>query len=299
MSRRRKSDDAPMSFFAFQDIISCTTGIMVLLTLLLTMELMTRKMDVKDTPETKEELPDMAAILKALKAEHAANESLIGKNKAIIGGAGDQDGPRITRVDVDEIREKVDALDIENGVREGQIPQLTDKRDEAAKKEEDIIAASKEARDELKGVKDTLKKLQKQPPLTVVDKAKDGRIVYWVECSKEGLRVFRMQKGSGLFENVTSFSQKEKGSTARKVDQAFLAWAKTSRNAENDKFVFLVRPDSIVSYNVKLNGKTVHRNRLDVLRGALRAEESGFVVGIDVWPTEFSLMAGVLEEDPS
>ena len=43
MSRRGRQDEEPMSFFSFQDIIACITGIMVLITMLLALELATRK----------------------------------------------------------------------------------------------------------------------------------------------------------------------------------------------------------------------------------------------------------------
>ena len=39
MSRRRKSNDNPFTLFAFQDIITAVTGILILITLILSLSL--------------------------------------------------------------------------------------------------------------------------------------------------------------------------------------------------------------------------------------------------------------------
>lgn len=49
MSRRDRHADPPMSFFSFQDIITSVTGILILVTLLLALELLTR-VEVQQTP---------------------------------------------------------------------------------------------------------------------------------------------------------------------------------------------------------------------------------------------------------
>jgi Tfp pilus assembly protein PilN len=68
MSSRRSRDAVPFSLFAFQDIITSVTGIVLFITLILTLELVTKKVD-SPSQQTAALLPEMELALSEAMAE--------------------------------------------------------------------------------------------------------------------------------------------------------------------------------------------------------------------------------------
>ncbi len=103
MSRRRPSD-APITLFSFQDIVTCLTGILIVIVLLMVVELMSRK--VSTTPVAGADgLSDLRARVASLKVQRAAMPDA--------GPAGTEaPGPpaRILRRRVQQEREREAAL---------------------------------------------------------------------------------------------------------------------------------------------------------------------------------------------
>src|SRR5436190_2084488 len=81
MARRgRRSAESPMSFFSFQDIITSVTGILILVTLLMSLELVTRAQVQSIPSPTNEELASVSQRVRRAQGEKDAlsanNDSL-------------------------------------------------------------------------------------------------------------------------------------------------------------------------------------------------------------------------------
>lgn len=77
MSRRKRSGATPLSLFAFQDIITCVMGIMLLLTLMMSLQIAVSK--------STQASPEMLDIMNRISAEAAQLESAVAVLEAEIG----------------------------------------------------------------------------------------------------------------------------------------------------------------------------------------------------------------------
>ena len=140
MSRRgkRHREEAPTSFFSFQDIIASVTGIMLLVTLLLSMELMTRTEGGQaQVPEV-----DVEGLAQRLQEAKARRERLQA-TLADLQGRLDKivKGTTITREELAGLRTRIGALRQNNDATEGRVRKLLAEHDEMAGK---IEQATKE-----------------------------------------------------------------------------------------------------------------------------------------------------------
>ena len=169
-----------MSFFSFQDIISCTTGIMVLITLMLTMELVSKTMDPQRQPPPVDPTALEEAVAAAQKRldelKHKVDEAKKMLNKLV-------DGELITRTQVQALEEAVKNLEKDNVSTTGKIA-LTENEHEALTKP---IKEAEDAIKKLKGEIDAwtteIAKNKKRTRVTLLGGEAETRRVLFVESS--------------------------------------------------------------------------------------------------------------------
>src|SRR5688500_3894328 len=75
--RRRRSAGSPVSFFSFQDIVTSVTGILILVTLLMTLDLITRARFVANVPGP--DADELSALHRDIRDAEARREWLRGE----------------------------------------------------------------------------------------------------------------------------------------------------------------------------------------------------------------------------
>ena len=130
MSRRQRSSEAAFSLFAFQDIITAVTGIMILVTMILALELVHKK---QTTPAKRTEriTSDLTVEIEYSRARIEDLEGLIPKlqDRAI----------EFSVHDADEVRRRITALDEEIKNAEADTSRLQSDHREARQIEGDTI----------------------------------------------------------------------------------------------------------------------------------------------------------------
>lgn len=243
-----------MSFFSFQDIITCVTGIMILLMLTIILELLVRKTSASiPTPQ-----PDIAAQQKELETlRKQTDENRDALATAIGRIAVSQNTLDILRRELkginDEIRQTQDSCDSE-----------TQRKKETLEKIEKLKKSNRELLLELQelnrpqGSKTAI-------TVTLRQRQADARIPLWVELGKNEITVNKISLISGdtgIVEKVASFN-------GDGCAGDFLKWADSSGKCSPaiNKFVLLVRPDAIKEWGV--------------ISATLK--NMGFVTGSDTW----------------
>jgi len=258
----RSQHDQPVSLFSFQDIVASITGIMLLVTLLLAMELMNRTEGAPPVDET-----DVTESVTALKAER---ERVAALRKSVAAlrqrAAAMQAGQTITQQELDEIQQRILAIqksiDRLNGVIgkfRGEADQLKGKVTNAKMDVDTIeaaIAAAEKKRDEQ----------SKKSLVRLLGGKATGKKPYLVECSDDEIAVGDTdQLRGGAVKLVKRFSGD------RRVRE-FLRWAGDLEKG-GVQFVLLVRSGGIDTFSP--------------VAGTLRHHR--YTVGWDVWPAGKSL----------
>jgi hypothetical protein len=254
MSRRDRAQEAPMTFFSFQDIVACTTGIMVIITILLALELVERAEAQSGGEAATTEVKDMRQQRLDLTRQRDELLRLQREKKILL----DQLEGRtvITPEQLQALADKVTAL-------EGRIRDVTLEIQRLLKQRDALALQAKEAELEKKKIQVTI--LEGKP-------ARETQL--FVECAATEGVVARVPP-SHIPEEVKRFS-------GAQWPTAFLQWVKQSCDPAKQQFVLLVRPDA------------VDNKHCATLRSFLRYRGWGprnepFVVGWDVWPPERSL----------
>lgn len=263
MSEKAKEREAPMSFFSFQDIVACTTGIMVLLTLLLMMELLTRSLEVPPYP-TQESLRDAVEEARKRK-DHLQRVLEDGRHALNLLGQG----KTITRSDIADLEAAIQK------VRDA-IAVLSTTLAEGTKEEHLIRQGLSAARQDIeklaqqiKDLERELKRLQDRATVIRLEGKRGDKIALFVECSRDQCVVATIRQEAhqkGVAEEVKRF-------TGADCYTKFLGWAQT-RNPAREYFVLLIRPTTADRWKPLVN----------TLRSRL------FDAGWDVWPSEKRLL---------
>lgn len=257
MGRRRKPDESPMSFFSFQDIVACTTGIMVLVTLLLTMELLQRALGAPadDALEVAErQLKDLQDRVNEA-AKHLQNLS---ETKVI------------TDREMEWLEKTIEKLGRDNVALTDRIPKEKARLVRAIKAANSLQEQVEGLASAVADLRRRVNALRDQPLITIIDRSTDGKRPLWVECSRNGCVVCRIPRegnDAGIAAKVKAFAGDDW------VDQ-FVNWATAGRdvNPGTDKFVLLIRPDAVAGW--------------EALMGRLKGK---FTFGWDVWSKQHSL----------
>ena len=262
MPRRRATDETPMSFFSFQDIIACTTGIMVLLTLLLTMELLTRTLGAADVVSvTQQEVDEARRKRDELRARMAEGRKMLARLAK---------GETISRTQIEHIQRIVEGLTKENSQLVQKIPKTEKEIGKTTAEGNAIKQEIVGLRPEVKHLGEVIASIKKQPPVTVLDRSLDGKRPLWVECASNLLVVSEIPRAGA----TAGYAKEIRRFAGDQATREFVAWAKSDCRPDKDKFVLLVRPDAIKIWEVLCANLNV----------------GGFAYGWDVWASGKNLL---------
>jgi hypothetical protein len=261
--RSRRAGESPMSFFSFQDVITSVTGILVLVTLLLTLELVTREeLTAAVVPEASaggapdvpvaQRLADAQAELAALRQEVEALDAALGEAAASSPLAGGVDVAAVGR-DVGELERANAKTRAQLAAAERAVSAL---RDDVAREH----ARTREAAAQSDEAARRLDRLRRSPGLILLPGADDEKRPLFVECAAGGLTVGSPDE-SGRLQSIVRMD----GGVAAVDD--LLAWA-AARDAAAECFVVMVRPDAVGTSRPVIN----------------RLREAGFDVGWEPLP---------------
>ncbi|MCA9124125.1 MAG: hypothetical protein H6822_30330 [Planctomycetaceae bacterium] len=244
MSRRGQNGVA-FSLFAFQDIITSVTGIMILVTLILALELV-QQMESSPSQRTKEVVQDINAAVTSvteLDAAVARNQARIAElQDRLTQGAsriGDVAGfdQRAVQQDVSDMEQMDDRLAKELQELAAQVEQTTHqqkKLNEERDQKVDPEAVQKKL-DDLKKKKEDLEKLKSSNRIIFNPTEGDAKVPWLVEITGTSISVAKT--------GVTA------PPTIHATGAAFAAWAQ-QLDKSRDYFVLLVKPDGIENYEL-------------------------------------------------
>lgn len=265
MSRRTRHAPA-FSLFAFQDIITGVTGIVVLLMLLLTLSLVER---VRHSPQIQTQMLDQE-VAQALAATLEQIEELERSTKQVAATA-EQAGEILPEEIAPEIElrgQNVNALEAES---ERAKRRLQRQQQDLAEKTQQA-QGNDEKRRQLAALQQQVRELEQEirqagdKPRLVYNPDVGARSIAWiVDLRSDAIWVARV----GRREPPRVFS--EAGAETRK--RAFLAWA-TRRSPRAESFVLLIRPSTIAVFQ-------------DVEE---KLKAAGFSIGFDAVPKDRSVI---------
>lgn len=256
---RRRTSQAAFSLFSFQDIITSVTGIMILITLLLSLELINR---VQSTPsqQTVEQQTLTQEVIDQLRQQLVSLE-----NTAPATAEVDLKG--LPSLDPDQLRRQAEAHEQQARELERQIAAAQTRAFEKAREAE---AASTEAQSDAEAAREALEDVEKQladveariaqvrSRERVFFRPGNPEVTTWlVEAKAESLTVARL----GVSAPPTTYT----------LIHEFAAWSNGLSPQEND-FLLLVRP----------GGENRAKKCEELLRQG--AEGRGFQVGLQVVP---------------
>jgi len=269
MSRSdKRKRESPMSFFSFQDIISCTTGILILITLLLTLELVTRK---PGPPAPPPDMDQLAAEVEAAQQRRDAIEENVRLGRERIAQLAG--GAIITPNMLKNLGNRVQRLRDSESRSADRIEEAKHRRDELERELKIAQSQLDDATKDIDKLKQQLAEESKKTKVTLLGGKASGKKPLLVECASRAVTV-----GDVL---PTHEIREVKHFEGAQAIRAFLTWAQ-GRPKDKEYFVLLVRPDAAGEFAV--------------LAGTLK-QGLGFDIGWDVWPPEKSLLAGPVKRE--
>jgi len=251
MSRRRRNK-SPFSLFAFQDIITSVTGIMILITMMLTLELLDRK---EQSPQVKtdEAIEQLERVTNQIDAEIAQLEAQLNANTSVL------------RYDATTVREQIGELTAARQQLESDVQQLrvesqqSRQRRDRIRQQEQSQEATPETlaslQEETRKTREQLERLKRSNRMIFNPSEGDQKTPWLVELDADRITVAQVGESARpqVFPSVDSF----------------LSWS-SRRNQRTEYFVVLVKPNSVESF------AEVHAT----------LSTSGFDVGYDVMPAD-------------
>lgn len=257
MSRRRHHSQA-FSLFSFQDIITSVTGIIVLITLLLTVELLQRDTTIPErqsealADQLREAIADANQETKESQNLLLQREQLVTESAALsldqLEWENSNTSQQITRLQA-EVQTLKSQLDTSGRHRDKWLA----RRAGQDKDRQDLM----QIRDEIREIDEKLHKLKRSNRAIFNPSSTSGKTAWIVDVSSRSISVARV----GIKTAPSVFSAKLGNGHVR----AFLRWA-SQRTPASDYFLLLVR---------STGGKTY-----DVLHAGLR--KRGFALGFDL-----------------
>jgi len=232
MSRKRKQVEA-FSLFAFQDIITSVTGIIILITLFLAIELMER---TENTPEkqTVEMAEQTEETSEALQQEIAKYKKILESNVQGISELPSTDPDTLKRM-VAENEEKQKQLDGKIANSQKQLEKKTKEAKVLSDREsKEGAEGDAEQRRLAAAIEELEKKLKKLSSSRLVfNEGELGKNTWIVEVNKNGFRCAQI----GVSSAPRTFS----------TQSNFLTWLKSNSAFQ---IYFCVKPNGINSFNV-------------------------------------------------
>lgn len=246
MTRRRRS--SPFSLFAFQDIITSVTGIMVLLTLMLTLELLHRK---ETSPAVRTEVVNtrLRSAVGENRREIERLRQLLAAERAEILSVAEFD-PQSVAQQLADLQELTEDL-------EGNLTELGGEQAETARQRNAVLAEQDRREDDAQTLEQLLEEIRtqrdqmarmQQSNRTIYNAAEGADKAAWlVEVSNDGLQTAPVGRAAvpQRFVSVTEFRQ----------------WI-TARDAQREYFVLLVKPQGVARFQAAL--ETLQQFNFDV-----------------------------------
>lgn len=269
MSRRDRPNEAPMTFFSFQDLVSCTTGIMVLITLWLAMELLGL---VPKPPGA-----DTAALVRAVEdARRQRNEvaAMVEQERRTLAQLAA--GVMVRATDIEAIEKSVQGLSNTVQSMVDRAAQIEAEQKLRARRGQELAVVVDSLGKEINELRAQIEREKNRPRVTLIKGGSSGKRALFVECSKTEWIVSEIPE-AGPDRGRAVVLQRCAGADP---PAEFVQWAR-GRNAAAESFVMLVRPSAADSWAAAAQ--------------ALR--ELGFERGWDVWPNDRDLTRRRTEED--
>ncbi|MBI2826548.1 MAG: hypothetical protein HYX69_17895 [Planctomycetia bacterium] len=256
MARRHRS--SPFSLFSFQDIITSVTGIIILLTLILALELVTRKPSAQggSSPDNSEQLRESIA---EAAAESAQLEEALEKRTARVQELAAASPQQLAREKRD-VEQEVQRLEAEVQQLVRQAETTSREKKEAVAKSEDRELDRKELKQReatLRSLAEKLKDLKRKDHLIYNLSRDAGKRAWLVDVSPDKLAAAPLGEAvpPTVFEESSAFARA----------RSFIDFTKR-RDPKTEYFVFLIRPAAVETF-------------ADI---RLKLEGSGFDIGFDV-----------------
>lgn len=256
---RRRNDSSPLSLFAFQDIITSVTGILVLLTLILALEL-TQSHPSSATAATARVESTTLETLEMVQERIDELQQTIQSKTRFSTELGKLDETTIAN-ETRQIRSQLQSLEAE-----------TERMSRAAKhkvRERDRLAQKFDARH---ADRQQLRDLEEETRALTAEQAKISRSdrIFFRPGAHAGKRAWLVDVRAQRIVVAPVDNQEQQrhfeGPSATQLRAEFLQWAGARCHPARDYFVLLVRPGAVVLF--------------DDVREQLRTK--GYQVGIDV-----------------
>jgi hypothetical protein len=222
-----------MSFFSFQDIICCTTGILVMITMLLAMELVNRRLEASDQTPAATQQADQGGDAKDLldqidRLRNEINQTPVPAKQPF----------NISQREIDELRQEIARLkevydNWDKVLREsrGRLAQLLAKLADVEGQKRDAEATLAELRK-----KEEIAALVSKLPFPATSDS--GKRTQYVEFAKDRILVWDLTpKGPRTIDSFPGADCTDK----------FLAWAEQC-DPKKEWFAILVRPEGVGNY---------------------------------------------------
>lgn len=246
---RKSRNSSPFSLFSFQDIITSVTGIMILVTMMLTLELLQRK-EQSPTVRTAELVEQLRNAQQQTAEQITQLESELASTDAI-------------RYDSESLRQNIEELNRSTSELRDEVQDL---RDQSARTADQLDAVESEAERRLSDeellaqleadseqMEDDLENLRTSNRRIYNASEGDSRVAWLVEVDGDGFTAAQVgvSRAPETFRDISRF----------------LGWA-SGRSREQEFFMLLARPEGIENF---------YRANQSLLM-------DGFVVGYDLIP---------------
>lgn len=236
MSRRNRSDN-PITLFAFQDIITSVTGILILITLILALALAERPVHV--SPESRENIEELKSQLAALEQEIKSLQQQTRSDSAILD--------LMSQYSANSIEELISHLtsSIMHGsdlIRQGQ--------EETASGEEQLSRNEKQQAAQELNLQQLMSRFEEQQKL--LDRIVSGNRVVYQFSGSAADQPWILELGSNVWQ-IARANKKEKPVRFEQANLAdrLKALVQWSNSQPGGKYlVLLVRPGGVESYDL-------------------------------------------------
>lgn len=254
---RRQRGQAAFSLFAFQDIITAVTGIIVLITLILALELLHRETTAAAVAPmqpaiTSQQVSELDEEIRSLKVSLAANQAIL------------QEAASLPAEEIVNLRrhsqEQLDRLQRQLAHRKQELQQSFEKR-KRAETSQIANAAERKAHlnEQRRKLREAIQELSDSNQVIYNTNPNASKRAWLVDLQSDVIRVGRPRQA----DRATAF--RARGQGQRVAD--LLRWAR-QRDRQNEYFVLLVHPGAIKVYRE--------------VRAKLQAD--GYQLGYDLLP---------------
>lgn len=252
MSRRAKSEEAPISLFSFQDLITSITGIMILVVLLLILELITQKPPSPQSSQSRPTSPDtktetVAKLEAQLAEEKALYNTLIDKTRIDSPKSSPTQKAASESEKNRQLRQQIARIEADlNSFRDEQ--RKTDFRPDSAKdKAQKVISELEKALSDLKAEVQSMEKTKNELETQIAKKKNkvvvtidrdDNLVPILLECSGAGVRVIDV-RGKKILNTL-----KVSGFDYQDLIASFSTYIATQLKPNRDHLVFCIKASS-------------------------------------------------------